>query len=263
LVVPGSGADLSYDLHMIDVERNISTKFTSDLANESSPLWTADGQSVVFSSNRKKVLDLYVKSAGGATPERVLYESADDKHAVDISADGNLLLFTEGTAAARRLWVLPMTGDQKPYRLFPESNISEGSARFSPDGRWIAYVESTGPQASHVFVQPFPATGYREQISATFGTAPSWTVDGRQIVFVGPEYTLMSADVAPAGATLKVAAPKPIFSQRAAAGASGFIMNGRGDRFLLVVSESSAQSADEPGTPVSVTVNWLTLLKGR
>ena len=45
------------------------------------------------------------------------------------------------------LWILPLTGDRKPYRL-TQSRFNESFGRFSPDGRWIAYMsdESGRPE---------------------------------------------------------------------------------------------------------------------
>jgi serine/threonine protein kinase/Tol biopolymer transport system component len=256
-------ASRAMDLFMIDVDRGISSRFTSDSAVDNAPLWTNDGESVVFSSNRKGALDLFIKSAGGAVPERVLFESADDKYAHGFSPDGKLLAFSSGSAGSRRLWVLPMTGEAKPYRLFPESSesLSESSARFSPDGKWIAYVGSTGPQAGNVFVQPFPPSGYREQISATYGNAPVWTSDSRQIAFVGPENSIMMTAVTPEGSRLRVGIPQRLFAQRQSVGAVGFTMSDQGDRFLLVVRSGDSREDDQSTLPLTVVLNWPGLVK--
>ena len=252
-------ATRNMDLFMIDVERGISSRFTSDAANDNAPLWTHDGGSVIFSSNRKGALDLYIKSAGGAAPERVLFESPDDKYPQGVSPDGKLMLFTAGPIGGRRLWVLPLTGEATPSRVFPDASTtaSESTGRFSPDGRWIAYVESSGPLASNVFVQPFPPTGYREQISASFGNHPAWSADGRTIAFMGPDNSLMTADVTPAGATLRVGAPQRLFSLRQSIGATGFTLDDRAEQFLLVIPTRTSQESDDTSRmPLTVIVNW-------
>lgn len=86
-VVPVTGRTGGRALVMIDIERNITSEFTSDPAVEENPLWTTDGESVVFSSTRKGVADLDVKNAGGASPEQVLYESTEGKSATGYSSD--------------------------------------------------------------------------------------------------------------------------------------------------------------------------------
>jgi hypothetical protein len=52
---------------------------------------------------------------------------------------------------------------------------------FSPDGRWLVYRSSeTG---STIYVQPFPATGARDQVASGF--SPVWSRDGKKLFFAG------------------------------------------------------------------------------
>jgi serine/threonine protein kinase/Tol biopolymer transport system component len=268
-VVPVEDAAGGRDLVMIETERNVPSPFTSGAATDDAPLWTNDGEWIVFSSNRKGVYDLYVKNAGGATPERLLYESPEDKYASAFSPDGKTLVFAEGPNGARRLLALPLVepsgagpttvaGEAKPYRVFPNESENHGSARFSPDGKWLAY--SVGPGASStVFVQPFPTNGYREQVSPTRGSTAAWTADGRQIAFVGEGNSLMSVDITPAGNRLRVSAPREFFRQRQRRGAFGFTMDARAEQFLLVVPP--VRTSDASNAPLTVIANWPSLLK--
>ena len=67
-------------------------------------------------------------------------------------------------------------------------------ARFSPDGRWIAYneVESGREQ---VFVVPFPPSGERWQISPSGGVQPEWRADGRELFYLDTTNALMAVDI--------------------------------------------------------------------
>ena len=58
------------------------------------------------------------------------------------------------------------------------------NATFSPDGRWVAYgSDESGTDA--VYVQPFPATGAKYQISRGDGPHhPLWSRDGKQLFYV-------------------------------------------------------------------------------
>ena len=111
---------------------------------------------------------------------------------------------------------------------------------------------------ANVYVQPFPATGYREQISATSGGNPVWSPDGRQVGFNGPENGIYLADVIPAGNTLRVGSPRLLFKQRLATG-GGLVIDGQSERFL-VVSVDSGLDNDESAKPLTVIVNWLSTL---
>ncbi|HWU37204.1 MAG TPA: hypothetical protein VN203_06095, partial [Candidatus Acidoferrum sp.] len=79
------------------------------------------------------------------------------------------------------IWVLPITGDRKP-QPFARSNFQEGSGRFSPDGKWVAYCtnESGRPE---VFVQPWPGPGPKIQVSSEGGIDPIWSHDGTELFY--------------------------------------------------------------------------------
>jgi serine/threonine protein kinase/Tol biopolymer transport system component len=256
--VLSEGSD-NADLMMLDLERGVPSRFTSHPTVESNPIWSPDAQSVVFRSNHNGAFDLYIKPAGGATAERPLLESNVTKVPVDFSPDGKLLLFTQGTSADQRLWALPMTGDAKPYRVFPESTEDQFAARFSPDGKWIAYT-SGPPGKENVYVQPFPPTGARERISATTGLYPRWSADGRKLFFVTADERLMAVDVSTSGAELRVGLPHELFMQRSE-GPLGFNMDPDGRRFLLVVRPQL--SAEEAPRPLTVVLNWPSTFRKR
>src|SRR5205807_674301 len=61
--------------------------------------------------------------------------------------------------------ILSMDGDRKPKPLI--SGQSSRSSSFSPDGHWLAYDASDSAGHPNIFVEPFPPTGAKYQISTT------------------------------------------------------------------------------------------------
>ena len=59
----------------------------------------------------------------------------------------------------------------------------EGSAAFSPDGRWVAYA-SNEPGSSEIYVQPYPGPGGRIRITSEGGRGPAWSSDGRELFYI-------------------------------------------------------------------------------
>lgn len=57
--------------------------------------------------------------------------------------------------------MLPLSGDKEPIP-FLQTPFAESRARFSPDGRWIAYTSNEGG-GLQVYVQSFPASGGKWQ----------------------------------------------------------------------------------------------------
>jgi len=64
-------------------------------------------------------------------------------YAMDWSPDGKLVAYVEWKPSGTALWMLPLEGDHKPYLLFSVPQAQALSfrtiARFSPDGKWLAY----------------------------------------------------------------------------------------------------------------------------
>ncbi|MBO7396668.1 MAG: PD40 domain-containing protein [Bacteroidales bacterium] len=69
----GSCVAFSYkgDIYTVGVKGGEARQLTSNRAYESEPVWTADGKSIVFSSNREGSNDLYITDREGGMPRRL------------------------------------------------------------------------------------------------------------------------------------------------------------------------------------------------
>ncbi len=54
---------------------------------------------------------------------------------------------------------------------------------FSPDGHWVAYASDAETGRPEIFIQPYPATGIKYQVSKDSGHHPLWTPDGAKIIY--------------------------------------------------------------------------------
>ena len=161
------------------------------------------------------------------------------------------------------MWALPMTGDRKPFPLI-ETAFNENSAVFSPNGRFIVYA-SNDSGVNQVYVQPFPPTGARVQLSTGNGFSPAWTSDGRTVLYstVDAPSTrtfvnatgFMAVDITTSGSSVRAGSPRMLFMQQNAGGAlHGFAVDPSGQRFLLVVPDEKVSA------PITVVLNWPSLL---
>src|SRR6185295_18447351 len=105
-------------------------------------------------------------------------------------------------------------GPLVPYLRSPKP-INEASGRFSPDGRWIAY-QSNESGRTEIYVQSFPPSGGKWQISTNGGLIPMWRGDGKEIIYQAPGDTFYAVPVKPAAAGLDVGAPEKLFQHRLA-----------------------------------------------
>jgi dipeptidyl aminopeptidase/acylaminoacyl peptidase len=234
------------DLWLVDGTRGGLQRFTADWAQEYDPTWSPDGSRIIFSSNRTGILDLYEKSVGGGgTGDTLLLRSGEHKNALHWSPDGRYFLYAIQTAVAGRdIWCLPLTGDRKPFAVV-QTMFEETEARFSPDGRWIAY-QSNESGRTEVYVQRFPEPGSRFQISTAGGRFPQWRRDGRELFYLGGDDRLMAVRIDTSGSALESSLPETLFS--APAGAE-YVASPDGQRFLVNVITR------EP-SPITVLLNW-------
>jgi Tol biopolymer transport system component len=251
----------NWDVWLLDVARNTSTRLTYEHVRATFPVWSADGSSVIFDSIRGAEVNLYLKLASGAGDERLLLKSdAGYKYATSSSRDGRFLLYTvENRETKSDLWVLPLQGDRKPI-AFLRTQFNERSGQFSPDGHWIAYT-SDESGSDQIYVREFSSGSAQGSsvaagkwlISKDGGTDPRWRGDGRELFYVASDGKLMSVDIS-AKPVFAAGASRPLF--QLPPGVSGVDVTADGSRFLIGVPV--AQNASVPFT---VVLNWQTTLK--
>jgi Tol biopolymer transport system component/tRNA A-37 threonylcarbamoyl transferase component Bud32 len=244
------------DIWLYDVARGLRTRFTFGSGVARDALWSPDGSRIVFSSNRKGHFDLYQKASSGAGSEEVLLEARPDKDAVSWSPDGRSILYMTGYAptTGTDLFELPLSGDRKPIP-FLNTQFNESSGRFSPDGRWVAYVSDESGR-NEVYVTSFPGPGGKWQSSVGGGSLPRWRHDGSEIFYLGPDNKLMAAAVNAKGSSFEVGAVKPLFQTHATAYRYSYDVTPDGQRFLI------STAPEQPGTaPITIVLNWAAGLK--
>src|SRR5262249_6073625 len=155
------------------------------------PIWSPDGRYITFESDREGTRELFWQVAdGNGSAERLT--NLDRNSAVrgpeSWTRDGKTLLFdvSVGLGINNSIWTLEPGSERKAKLLFanpPNRALTHGA--FSPDGRWVAYM-SQDLGYTHVFVQPFPFTGAKYQLSTEGGRAPIWSPDGKQLIYNNP-----------------------------------------------------------------------------
>jgi Tol biopolymer transport system component len=250
------------DLWLMDTERGVTTRFTANRTLTTQPVWSPDGQTMLFTRFGSGVL--LRKPANGIGEEQVVAQRSSVMFPYDWSRDGRWLLIREGTPDTKYdLWKLPMTLDgelQEGAKATPylQTRFGESQGRFSPEPspRWVAYMsdESGRPE---VYIDAFPELRGKKRISTSGGSFPRWGAGGRELFYVSPENKLMEVSLKLGMETVEPSAPRELFQLpvRSATGGPTYEPSSDGQRILVLTSPERAQE------PVTVLVNWPALLK--
>ena len=265
-VLVGRLLDAQTDVWMIDVLRGSQTRLTFDPSADSSPIWSVDGRTMVFESDRNGVYDLFEKPVTGPGDIRPVLVTDESKVPQSWSPDGKMLVYAnQSPKTGSDIWVLPMDGDRKPFPIV-QTPADDELAEVSPDGHWVAY-ESNLSGRVEVYIQSFPSAGERWQVSSGGGAQPRWRHDSRELYYVAPDARMMAAPIAvrDGGRSVDVGTVVPLFRTRIATGSNisiaptflrpQFAVAADG-RFLMNVS-----LGPPPTAPFSVVLNWPELLK--
>jgi Tol biopolymer transport system component len=244
-----------YELALVDQSRGTTTQLTFGAASGNFPVWSPDGATLAFGSNRAGHYDIYGKPALTSGGEELLLASDHNKFVMDWSRDGRWLLYgdTDPTTSKEALWTLPMAGERRAVLYLP-STADRRDGRFSPDGRFVAY-SSDESSSAQVFVETFPAGGGKWQISTSGGTRPRWRADGRELFYLGPHAELLAVPITPTP-QLTPGTPVKLFDSWARGVLAGYDVSRDGQRFVM-----NAPGEDFVQTPATVILNWPTLLK--
>ena len=235
--------------------------------------WSRDASAIAFASGpAAEQVSVFVKNR--MTGETRALENAPHGYVADWSRDGRFLIVTSPdtrrpataperdlnnvkTQSGREVWLVPVAGDQGP-RLIARTHHSWLGATFSPDGRWLAYVNDNG-DTPRILVRS-PARDVEEPVVVGEGIEPRWREDSRELFFIGTDQNLMAVRVSP-GDPLRPTTPVPLFRTnlvvRGVVGVLGrnqYVNTPDGQRFLL------RQRHDDAAASIVVLSNWTSAL---
>jgi Tol biopolymer transport system component len=247
--------EASSDIWLYDIGRESLSRLTID-ASATNPLWTPDGQRVVFQSvkaGRQGRAWQQVDGSGGA--EKLA--SGEERFPSSFSPDGKLLAYYEVSLNTQRdVWVLNLGDPQRTSTPVLQTPVNEAPGKFSPDGHWMAYASGESGR-SEVYIRAYPGPGSKWQISTEGGGEPTWNRNGREL-FYRDQGKMMAVDITtqPAFAAGK---PHMLFAGQYVAGTvvGNYDVTPDGQRFLMLKEGQEIA----PPTQINVVLNWFEELK--
>ncbi len=185
------------DIWVVETIGGTARPVTSHPAHDIAPVFSPDGRTIAFSSNRHGSYDVFVVPVQGGRPRRLTFDSATDM-VCGWTPDGKNVLFasTRGTdfPSSSELYLVPVEGGRS--RRLTAAEGKEGV--FSPTGDRLAYVRGPGAWyrkgyrgSSNDDIWICNADGTSNRRLTTFNgvdTSPMWSADGQTLYYVSEFY---------------------------------------------------------------------------
>jgi Tol biopolymer transport system component len=241
-----------------NIQNGIDTQFSFHRARDFTPIWSRNGQTIAFYSERDQKVGtgtIYTRPFGTLGEDKRLLKSEVSMGPADWSHDGHYLAYT----SADDVWVLrdPLSDNPKPQRV-TQTAFTESNPRISPNGRWIAYESNQSGRRLDVHIQSFRQPGIQQQVSNGGGLQPRWAPDSKELFYLTPDFTtVMAVGIKTSGTSLDLEASVSLFQVPIHPGGLGRSYSVSADgRFLINVAV-----ADQEPAPISVVHNWAASLK--
>ena len=128
------------DIYKLPLPNGDIQQLTSDPSDDFLPSWSPDGREIAFYSFRTGNRDLFVMSPEGRLLQQVTDDPAQERYP-DWSTDGNRLVFYSDKSGRQELYIVSRERRDSKWGEPRQITFDGGSsARWSPDGRWIAYI---------------------------------------------------------------------------------------------------------------------------
>ncbi len=254
------------DIWILDFTRDNQTRFTYGAGPNYNPVWSPDGNQIVFSSTDYYLYQIHASGGGEA---KLLFESSEGQNANCFSRDSRLLLFTSINPETRAdLWVLPLEDEGKEYSIL-KTKYNEFDGQFSPDMNWVAYTSDESGR-NEVYVRRFfrgsggvvSTDEEKHRISTQGGIGPRWRGDGRELFYRASNGDVIAVEITP-GTSFRIGASKTLFKAPVSIPkmATSYIsfywdVSEDGSRFFLPTPVEESLSS-----PFNVILNWSSLIE--
>ena len=263
------------DIWVWDLARRTATRVTKAGELDRTPVWTADGQFILYSAIADGVANVHrVRADGIGTPEQ-LSKSVVPQFPISLAPRGTQLVVQQGAGgpANHDLMILSLDRDRaatgaaslRETQPLVKTTTGESNGAISPNGQWLAY-QSNVSGTWDIYVQPFgDSNGVRSTVSSGGGTQPRWSPDGRELYWVSSRTEMMRVTVG-TGASWSPGTPEVLFDARQYS-LGNVIANpyfmydvAKDGRFLMLKPVADSKARDTTANLI-VVLNWLEELK--
>jgi Tol biopolymer transport system component len=249
--------DEGADIWIYDFTRETFSPLTFFEGFDGWPVWFPDGRSITYNSSRSGKTKLYRKRADGSRDEEQLTDDLGKNCWPDSwSPNGDTLIFTVVRDNLDDLWTLSLDENGKPTPPQPylETPFMERDAKFSPDGRWLAYVSDESGRFE-VYVRSFEKGEGTWQVSTEGGLHPTWSRNSPELFFRNGD-TMMVVDYSVTDEAFRAAPPRELFTVPTLDDLthSTYDVTADGERFIVLLPEE--HDASSAADHAILVLNW-------
>ena len=201
-VVFGAG-DPDYDVVEVSLGGGAPRPLIETTRNESDPVWSPDGSTFAYVTDRSGQDEIWLRSRDGLTDRPLITQRdfGDDRTIMlsspGFSPDGRRIAYQRNASKPiwpLRIWISQTQGGPPVPLLPPEYEGYQGAPSWSPDGQWIAYTEWKDQQWLLAKVRVGSGEGpIVLRSDGVSNAAPSWSPDGEWITWETESGLLLAA----------------------------------------------------------------------
>jgi len=173
--------DGNWEIYAMDAEGKNPRRLTNNVANDTSPDWSPDGQRIAFISNRDGNDELYVMDADGKNPRRLTNHPGWDG-GPSWSPDGQRIAFGSYRDGNWEIYAMDADGDNQ--RNLTNNPANDCVPSWSPDGQRIAFTSKRDGGNFEIYVMDADGKNQRNLTnSPAEDNFPTWSPGGQGIAF--------------------------------------------------------------------------------